>query len=157
MKKEYAKINNIKINETNWKEHSKEIAELIFPVGIDIQCAQSFRNDPSYNNFFRVNKITPTGIIITNELDLEEKKRDCDQGGGWIDYDLKTAKVTENIVKFLPCLEWDRQPKNKKPPIEWRVDYYVDWYGIKHSGYYSPIKISHKKNGLVRAVIGSIL
>ncbi len=150
----------IKISKLNWKDFRNAEAIRQYPVGTLIQCGQSWAKEPDYNNFFRVRKITPTGILVADELRLDEADRDCDQLGGWIDYDPKSARVSGEKVNFFPFLEyydWVVEPYDKNRGAVWMGLYCIDWCGSKDSGYHAIDKFKIEKNGLVRALMGGTL
>jgi hypothetical protein len=157
------------ISQSNWEEFRNEEANRQYPVGTDIQCGQSWAREPDYNNFFRVKKITPTGVLVTDKLILEEVANDCDQSGGWIDYNPKSAEISGTEVRFFPSLREDRYlvKLDKKGNLrkakwgdmsaEWDSVCYIDWCGTRRSGYHYIMKLEPGKNGLVRAVMGGLL
>ena len=154
MPSEKSKI--IELNEDNWKEYRKLEAERQYPIDTRIQCGQSWCREPDYDNFFVVRKITPTGILVTEKLRLNVVDRDCDQGGGWIDYDPTTAKPLGKNVSFFPFLK-ATQHLVSKFPNKWGIEYFIDWKGSENSGYYKLKKLKPGKNGLVRAIMGGCL
>ena len=156
MSKEKKKSKTI-ITSENWKEYRKIEAERLFPIGTEVQCGRSWARMPDYNNFFKVKKITPAGFIVTNKLILEEADRDCDQGGGWIDYDLNKKTLSEEKINFFPFLHDTSYVINKGYPAKWKTDYDIWWAGSQRSGYHSISKIKDEENGLVRAVMGALL
>ena len=156
---EYRLNPKIEISESNWEELRNAEAKRQYPIGTDIQCGQSWAWEPDYNNFFRVKKITPSGILVTDFLTLDEVARDCDQGGGWIDYDPNGARLSGDEVRFFPSLRFEKytvRSYNKKTGqyAEWDFVSYIDWSGSKDSGYNFIRKLQPEKNGLIRAKIG---
>jgi hypothetical protein len=159
---DYRLNSEIEISESNWKEFRNPEAKRQYPIGTGIQCGQSWAREPDYDNFFRVRKITPAGILVTDVLILGEVARDCGQGGGWIDYDPESARLSGAEVRFFPSLRFNNyvvRPYDKKTDrsAEWDSVCYIDWQGSKGSGYHFIRKLEPEKNGLVRAVMGGIL
>lgn len=163
---EYRLNPKIEISESNWKEFRNAEAKRQYPIGTDIQCGQSWCWEPSYDNFFRVKKITPLGILVTDVLSLDEVARDCNQGGGWIGYDPESARLSGDEVRFFPSLRLNqylvklddkkilRRAEWGDLSAEWDSVCYIDWSGSKDSGYHFIRKLKPEKNGLIRAKIG---
>lgn len=151
----------IEISESNWREFRNVEAKRQHPIGTDIQCGQSWAREPDYNNFFRVRRITPAGILVTDILALDEVSRDCDQCGGWIDYDPKSARISGNEIRFFPSLRSDQYvviPYDKKTDrsAEWDSVCNIGWSGSKDRGYHFIRRLQAGKNGLVRAEMGGV-
>lgn len=152
----------LELSESNWKGFRNSEAKRQYPIGTDIQCGQSWVREPDYNNFFRVRKITPAGILVTDALHLDVVAKDCGQQGGWIDYDPGTARLSELEVRFYPWFlsyGYVVRPYDERTDrsAEWDSVCYIDWKGSRDTGLHFIKKLHPDENGLVRAMMGAIL
>jgi hypothetical protein len=147
------------ITEENWKEHRYGEATRIFSVDALVQYTRGFTRF-SDDHFGKVMRITNTGNIYVARMDLKEVARDCDQGGGWIEYDPKRAKSLEDTIRFLPRLDIHQDWKEKK----WHLSYSISWSGPKEDrehfsnmGNFNLRPLGVNKKGRVRATLDGCL
>ena len=133
------------ITPENWKEYKGSEAKRLFSIDMDVQYTLGWTRFDD-DNFGKVTKITPAGIVYVATMKLDEVDRDCDQGGGWIEYDPKTATLKDEILRFLPQLGQTRKD-----------GYNINWRGKYDSGRWDLRELEVGKNGRVRATIDSIL
>jgi hypothetical protein len=142
------------ITRENWKDYRSSEANRLFSVGLNVQYTHGYTRFDE-NNFGRVTRITPAGIIYVASTKLKEVARDCDQGGGWIEYDPKTVVVNDEVLKFLPNLRHNSKYDTRAK--RWNLTYSIAWDGPKEGGRFDLRKLEVGNKGLVRVTLDSML